>query len=226
MGFSPMLVNKIIEENAVQDVEMLLETLFTYNALQNRSSELLESWDDVFSPFKDVNSSDIEFARPSSCEIEVFLFNILKQYIKAMGGHMIQKLGMGPDFRCSCTMTHQKRWRIDFHEVSFKFTSSACDVRKWEIKMITPANREEGIAPSTHTHRGAGLASRTIIYDPHHPLKSMTPMRRNNSVPRTVFPDPMIQRNIGSTGIKSWKPEKFIHLLNVGTMGSKGNTII
>ncbi|KAK1294249.1 DNA (cytosine-5)-methyltransferase DRM2 [Acorus calamus] len=70
MGFSPTLVDRVIEENGDQDVELLLETLFTYNALQNSSPESSDSWDDVSSPCKDVNTPDIEFTRSSNCEIE------------------------------------------------------------------------------------------------------------------------------------------------------------
>ncbi|KAK1278710.1 hypothetical protein QJS04_geneDACA015853 [Acorus gramineus] len=53
-------------------------------------------------------------------------------------------------------MTHQKRWCIDFLEVSFKSTSSACDVRKWEIELMTATRDYTGKQrrrdSSIHTH--------------------------------------------------------------------------
>ncbi|KAJ0979989.1 hypothetical protein J5N97_015463 [Dioscorea zingiberensis] len=38
MGFSPALVDKVIKENGGSDANLLLETLFTYSALENSSS--------------------------------------------------------------------------------------------------------------------------------------------------------------------------------------------
>ncbi|XP_077240470.1 putative inactive DNA (cytosine-5)-methyltransferase DRM3 isoform X2 [Tasmannia lanceolata] len=69
MGFTPTLVQKVIEENDEQDVDLLLETLFTYSALQKSSSESPDCVDGVVTP-KAESSSSVDFSSCSSQEIE------------------------------------------------------------------------------------------------------------------------------------------------------------
>ncbi|XP_058077886.1 probable inactive DNA (cytosine-5)-methyltransferase DRM3 isoform X2 [Magnolia sinica] len=72
MGFSPALVEKVLEENGEEDFDMLLETLFTYSALQKSSSESSDFPDGIVSACKvePENSSPIEFSACDSQEIE------------------------------------------------------------------------------------------------------------------------------------------------------------
>lgn len=49
MGFLPSLVDKVIEENGEDDVDLLLETLFAYPALHKANSESSDSLDSLFS---------------------------------------------------------------------------------------------------------------------------------------------------------------------------------
>ncbi|XP_068663149.1 probable inactive DNA (cytosine-5)-methyltransferase DRM3 [Aristolochia californica] len=67
MGFSPGLVEKVIEENGDADADSILETLFTYSALEK--SSISNSPDDQVSP-KAEKSSSLEFSLGSSEEIE------------------------------------------------------------------------------------------------------------------------------------------------------------
>ncbi|KAK9182115.1 hypothetical protein WN944_025257 [Citrus x changshan-huyou] len=55
MGFSPSLVDKVIEEKGQDNVDMLLETLIEYNALQESNSQSSDSLDTLFGD-KDANS--------------------------------------------------------------------------------------------------------------------------------------------------------------------------
>ncbi|KAJ7955299.1 DNA (Cytosine-5)-methyltransferase DRM2 [Quillaja saponaria] len=48
MGFLPSLVDKVIEENGEDNADLLLETLFTYSALQKSNSESSDSLDSLF----------------------------------------------------------------------------------------------------------------------------------------------------------------------------------
>uniref|UniRef100_A0A5B7BJM0 Putative domain rearranged methyltransferase n=1 Tax=Davidia involucrata TaxID=16924 RepID=A0A5B7BJM0_DAVIN len=58
MGFSPALVDKAIEEKGEDNVDLLLETLFEYSALQKPQSESSESLDGLFSDRKDELAAD------------------------------------------------------------------------------------------------------------------------------------------------------------------------
>ncbi|XP_078165934.1 putative inactive DNA (cytosine-5)-methyltransferase DRM3 isoform X2 [Carex rostrata] len=49
MGFSPALVDKVLQENGDGDANSLLETLFTYSALEKRGAELSSSLEGLFS---------------------------------------------------------------------------------------------------------------------------------------------------------------------------------
>ncbi|XP_042516035.1 probable inactive DNA (cytosine-5)-methyltransferase DRM3 isoform X2 [Macadamia integrifolia] len=49
MGFSPTLVDKVIEENGDENMDLLLETLFAKSALKKSSSESSDSLDALFS---------------------------------------------------------------------------------------------------------------------------------------------------------------------------------
>ncbi|ESR32524.1 hypothetical protein CICLE_v10004428mg [Citrus x clementina] len=55
MGFSPSLVDKVIEEKGQDNVDLLLETLIEYNALQESNSQSSDSLDTLFGD-KDANS--------------------------------------------------------------------------------------------------------------------------------------------------------------------------
>lgn len=72
MGFAPTLVEKVIEEHGEEDVDLLLETLFTYSALQNSSPEPSNFPDDVVNPIKDENDSSFEFSMDDSQDYEEF----------------------------------------------------------------------------------------------------------------------------------------------------------
>lgn len=48
MGFLPSLVDKVVEEKGEDNVDLLLETLFAYSALQNPTSESSDSLDSLF----------------------------------------------------------------------------------------------------------------------------------------------------------------------------------
>lgn len=54
MGFSPSLVDKVIEEKGEDNVDLLLETLIEYNALQESNSQSSDSLDSLFGD-KDAN---------------------------------------------------------------------------------------------------------------------------------------------------------------------------
>ncbi|KAF8401257.1 hypothetical protein HHK36_012189 [Tetracentron sinense] len=69
MGFPPPLVDKVIRENGEDNIDLLLETLFSYSAPQKSNSESSDSLDGLFSDSKDENSA-LEFAADSQA-IEV-----------------------------------------------------------------------------------------------------------------------------------------------------------
>ncbi|THF95984.1 hypothetical protein TEA_009387 [Camellia sinensis var. sinensis] len=58
MGFSQSLVDKVIEEKGEDDVDLLLETLFAYSALQKPQSESSDSLDGLFCDKKDEIAAD------------------------------------------------------------------------------------------------------------------------------------------------------------------------
>ncbi|XP_043708704.1 probable inactive DNA (cytosine-5)-methyltransferase DRM3 isoform X1 [Telopea speciosissima] len=68
MGFSPTLIDKVIEENGDDNMDLLLETLFAKSALKKSSSESSDSLDALFSSCSDgvsspecaTNNNDIE----------------------------------------------------------------------------------------------------------------------------------------------------------------------
>ncbi|OVA13559.1 hypothetical protein BVC80_379g91 [Macleaya cordata] len=57
MGFSPALVDRVLEENGGDNVELLLESLFAYSAIQKSSPESSGSSDGIFSPCTDGSNS-------------------------------------------------------------------------------------------------------------------------------------------------------------------------
>ncbi|XP_057959036.1 probable inactive DNA (cytosine-5)-methyltransferase DRM3 isoform X2 [Malania oleifera] len=67
MGFSSSLVDKVIYEKGEDDVDLLLETLFTYSALEKANSESSDSLDGLFSDIKD-ETSPPEFTAESHPE--------------------------------------------------------------------------------------------------------------------------------------------------------------
>ncbi|KAL7252286.1 hypothetical protein ACSBR1_014018 [Camellia fascicularis] len=72
MGFSPSLVDKVIEEKGEDNVDLLLETLFAYSALQKSQSESSDSLDGLFIGKKDEIVADghpKEVLHKSYCEL-------------------------------------------------------------------------------------------------------------------------------------------------------------
>ncbi|KAA8527972.1 hypothetical protein F0562_035159 [Nyssa sinensis] len=69
MGFSPSLVDKAIEEKGEDNVDLLLETLFEYSALQKPESESSDSLDGLFHDSKDELTADIQSKKglPKTC---------------------------------------------------------------------------------------------------------------------------------------------------------------
>lgn len=67
MGFSPTLVEQVIEDKGEEDMDLLLETLFTYSDL--RKSNSVSSG--IEYPRKDVDSSPAVFTTHAGQEIEV-----------------------------------------------------------------------------------------------------------------------------------------------------------
>uniref|UniRef100_A0A5B6YUN5 Putative DNA (Cytosine-5)-methyltransferase DRM2 isoform X2 n=1 Tax=Davidia involucrata TaxID=16924 RepID=A0A5B6YUN5_DAVIN len=69
MGFSPSLVDKAIEEKGEDNVDLLLETLFEYSALQKPRSESSDSLDGLFNDKKDEIAADshLKKALPRPC---------------------------------------------------------------------------------------------------------------------------------------------------------------
>ncbi|KAK9147109.1 hypothetical protein Sjap_007012 [Stephania japonica] len=57
MGFSPALVDKVLDENGEGDEDSLLEAIFTYSAIQEPKPEPSDSIEEVFGDHKDVSSS-------------------------------------------------------------------------------------------------------------------------------------------------------------------------
>ncbi|XP_059642405.1 probable inactive DNA (cytosine-5)-methyltransferase DRM3 isoform X2 [Cornus florida] len=71
MGFSPSLVDKVIEEKGEDNIDLLLETLFEYSALGKPGSESSDSLDGLFSEVKDELAADghSEMALGKPCSI-------------------------------------------------------------------------------------------------------------------------------------------------------------
>ncbi|XP_018833889.1 probable inactive DNA (cytosine-5)-methyltransferase DRM3 isoform X2 [Juglans regia] len=59
MGFLPSLVDKAVEENGEDNVDLLLETLFAYSALQKSNSESSDSLDSLFDDKEDSSPPEI-----------------------------------------------------------------------------------------------------------------------------------------------------------------------
>lgn len=67
MGFSPTLVDKVIEENGEDNTDLLLDALFKHSALQKSSPSVPNSLDG-FSSFDEENDSPLEFTTDDSEE--------------------------------------------------------------------------------------------------------------------------------------------------------------
>ncbi|XXG84605.1 hypothetical protein AAC387_Pa10g2092 [Persea americana] len=70
MGFAPALVERAIDEHGEEDIDLLLETLFTYSALQKSSAEPSDFPDGIVSPCKDEIGSPVEFSTDDSLGLE------------------------------------------------------------------------------------------------------------------------------------------------------------